>query len=226
MPLQLPLDFRLRDEATFERFVAGSNAELIDALQSMVTAATPNAIYLHSGGEAGLGKTHLLQAMSRALDDAIYLPLGLMDNLPAEVFENIAVRRLVCIDDVDRIAGSQMHEIALFSLFKQIKDSGHALLLSCTQPVGRAGFKLQDLISRLNGCVQYQLQAVSDADRKTFLGDDAARRGLELTDDVIDWILTHTPRDMSSLTDLLNTLDKESLRAQRRITIPFIKGLL
>ena len=54
----------------------------------------------------------------------------------------------------------------------------------------------------------------------------AARRGLELDDAVLDYLLRRVDRDLGSLTALLDRLDRASLAAQRRITVPFLKNLL
>ena len=54
----------------------------------------------------------------------------------------------------------------------------------------------------------------------------ASRRGLGMDDAAIDWLLRRTDRDLSSLTDLLDRLDRESLAAKRRITVPFLRDVL
>jgi DnaA family protein len=49
---------------------------------------------------------------------------------------------------------------------------------------------------------------------------------LILEDAAVDWLLTRTDRDLGSLVLLLDKLDRESLAAQRRITVPFLKQVL
>ncbi|TQC61819.1 DnaA regulatory inactivator Hda, partial [Pantoea dispersa] len=39
----------------------------------------------------------------------------------------------------------------------------------------------------------------------------------------IDWLLTHAGRDLAGLIGLLERLDRESLAAQRRVTVPFLR---
>ena len=54
----------------------------------------------------------------------------------------------------------------------------------------------------------------------------AQRRGLQLEDAAIDWLLKRVDRDLVSLTALLDRLDRESLAAQRRLTVPFLRSVL
>lgn len=224
MSFQLPLDFQLRDKATLDRFVSGANAALLNALQCLATSNEPASIYI--SGPVGLGKTHLLQGTVRICEAALYIPLAMIEELSVEIFEGVEDRRVICIDDVDQVAANKVLEVALFSLLKRIKDQQHSIVLASTALPDLSGFELEDLLSRLNGCMQYQLQSPDEPDIREYIKQDVTRRGLEIGDDVIHWMLTHLPRDMKSLAELMNKLDIESLRMQRRITIPFIKGLL
>ena len=67
---------------------------------------------------------------------------------------------------------------------------------------------------------------LDDAARAEVLRDRAQRRGLILEEAAIDWMLTHADRDLASLVALLDRLDRESLAAQRRITVPFLRQVM
>jgi DnaA family protein len=220
---QLPLDIVLRDEATLERFVQGNNAELVELLAGMSQA---NGQMILISGIAGSGKTHLLQATCRLAKDAMYLPLEQLPGLSPAVFDGLSSRLLVCLDDIHLLAANPELELALFGLINEIRDSGHSFVFSSRSPLDQSGFELQDLVSRLSACMQYALELPDEANKISYLREDAARRGLELGDDVISWMLTHMPRDMPSLASFMMQLDRESLRSQRKITIPFAKQVL
>ncbi len=220
---QLPLDIVLRDEATLERFVQGNNGELVGVLASMNQA---NGQMILISGTTGSGKTHLLQATSRRAEDAMYLPLEHLPVLSSAVFDGLSSRALVCIDDIHLLAANPELELALFGLINEIRDSGHSFVFTSRSPLEDAGFELQDLVSRLSACMQYALELPDEENKISYLRDDVARRGLELGDEVISWMLTHMPRDMPSLASFMMQLDRESLRSQRKITIPFAKQVL
>ena len=54
----------------------------------------------------------------------------------------------------------------------------------------------------------------------------ASRRGLELDEAVLDYLFRRVGRDLGSLTSLLDRLDRESMAAQRRLTVPFLKSVI
>jgi DnaA family protein len=85
---------------------------------------------------------------------------------------------------------------------------------------------LPDLVSRLGWGPVFQLSALTDIEKRGALQLRAHRRGLEMGDEVADYLLKRCPRDMDSLFNLLNRLDHASLAAQRRLTIPFVRQLL
>jgi DnaA family protein len=70
------------------------------------------------------------------------------------------------------------------------------------------------------------LHTLEDASRAEVLRDRAQRRGLVLEETAIDWMLSRTDRNLASLVALLDRLDRESLAAQRRITVPFLRQVM
>jgi DnaA family protein len=70
------------------------------------------------------------------------------------------------------------------------------------------------------------VQPLSDPEKSLALQLRAKQRGLSLSQDVANYLLTHAPRDMGQLFMLLERLDLASLQRQRKITIPFVKEVL
>ena len=89
-----------------------------------------------------------------------------------------------------------------------------------------SGFSLADLASRMSKLPVFQLRALTDEQRVAALQLRARHRGLELPDDTAAFMLKRSRRDMASLYDLLDRLDLEALKAKRRLTIPFVRGVL
>ena len=85
---------------------------------------------------------------------------------------------------------------------------------------------LPDLRSRLGQCTRITLGVLDDDGRRQVLRDRARRRGLVLEEAAIDWLLTRTGRDLGQLLPLLDRIDRESLAAQRRVTVPFLRKAL
>jgi DnaA family protein len=100
------------------------------------------------------------------------------------------------------------------------------LLFSAVAPPAQLRIGLPDLVSRLASCTQAILKPLDDAARREAVRQRAQACGLALDDAVLDWLFAHTPRDLGSLTTLLERIDREALAAQRRVSVPFVRKLL
>jgi DnaA-homolog protein len=218
---QLPLGMRLRADAIFGSFVSGLNGELIAALRGEDSSP------LWLWGSEGSGKTHLLQAVCAASDAApAYFPLERSLALPPAALAGFENCRVLCLDDVDAIAGDLPWEQALFRLFNDAAELGTRLIFAARAAPRAIDWRLDDWRSRAAACVVYQLRDLDDAGRLEALRLRAAQRGLQLPPETADYLLRRIPRDLPSLFEILDHLDEASLVAQRRLTVPFIRDAL
>ena len=133
---------------------------------------------------------------------------------------------LLCIDDLHVIAGNQIWEEAIFHLFNRIYDLGGHIVFAANDLPKALNIHLPDLISRLSWGIVYQMHSLNDHEKLAAIIMRADRRGFKLSEEVGKFIITHYPRHMGGLFTALETLDKASLAAQRRLTIPFVKEVL
>ena len=224
---QLPLALRWPRRQRFEHFHAGANAAALAATRAL--AIERGAPWIYLDGANGSGRSHLLlatcQAATAAGRRAQYLPLGTMSD-HAAALRGVAGGELLALDDLGAIAGHHEAEHALFDLYNRTRADGNALLFAADATPAQLGIELPDLRSRLGACVQFALKPLDDDERRTVLKAQAASRGIELDDSVLDWLFARHARDLGALLDLLDRLDQASLAAQRRITIPFLRGVL
>jgi len=225
---QLPLGLALRDSARFESFFPGQNQEAVSSLQAAAQGTGESLVYLTA--PAGLGKTHLLQAACHVAGESGrrsgYLPLAELRQVATAVFDGLEQLELVCLDDVDAVAGEPLWEHALFDLFNRLRDAGRTLLVTASQRQDAAGFGLPDLASRLGWGASYVLKPMAEADIMAALAYRARARGLELPLETAQFLLRRFPRDLPTLFALFDTLDLASLVEQRRLTVPFVKSVL
>jgi DnaA family protein len=138
----------------------------------------------------------------------------------------LAALDVVCIDGLDTIAGQSEWEAALFQLYNQVRDGQSTLWFAARTSVQQIAISLPDLLSRLRACLSVPIVELTDEDKLAAVQLRARHRGFDLSDEVGQFLLRRFPRDMSSLFALLEQLDRESLAAQRRITIPFVKEVI
>lgn len=228
MSVQLTLPLRLRDDATFANFYVGSNAVSLQALSHFIHNSSASYCYLW--GHTGVGRSHLLQACCHEAHHAglrtAYIPLADIDHLSPSIFDDLENMHLVCIDDVDRIAGNTLWEESLFHLFNRIHAQQHKLLITASTVPHELKLKLRDLTSRLSSGLLFQIQAVSDPERLLALQFRAKLRGLDISDEVGQFLLHRVKREWSSLFHALEKLDQASLTKQKKLTIPFVKQVL
>lgn len=230
---QLPLSLTLRDDATFANYYPGSNHAAVDAVRSLVGAieATPTAdSMLYLFGQAGVGRSHLLQAACHAAAashlTSTYIPLGDAAFFSPAILDDLEQLDLVCIDDVDAVAGNRAWEEALFHLYNRLREQQTRFIIVGNERPQLLPLQLPDLVSRLSWGLVYQMHRLSDEEKVAALITRAQARGLVLTEVVGQYLLRHGPRDMSALFASLDKLDKASLAAQRKLTVPFVKQVL
>lgn len=226
-PAQLPLGVQLPDTASFDSFHAGPNREVMDAARSAAGGADTR-LFLH--GESGAGKSHMLQAACREAADAgrrvAYLPLAELAAYGASVLDGLEEMDLICLDDTAAVAGERTWEEALVGLVDGRRAAGRALIAAGQTPPARLPFELADLRSRLGWGAVYAVRALDDDDKRALLVQRAAQRGLALPDNVAAYLMHRHGRDVPGLLAMLDKLDRASLAAKRRLTIPFVRQVL
>ncbi|MEA9730951.1 DnaA regulatory inactivator Hda [Xanthomonas campestris] len=224
---QLPLALRAPSDQRLDSYIAAPDG-LIAQLQAFAAGQLSDWLYL--AGPSGTGKTHLALSVCAAAEQAgrssAYLPLQAAAGRLRDALEALEGRSVVALDGVDSIAGQREDEVALFDFHNRARAAGITLLYTARQMPDGLALVLPDLRSRLSQCVRINLPVLDDLARAAVLRDRAQRRGLALDEAAIDWLLTHSERELAGLVALLDRLDRESLAAQRRVTVPFLRRVL
>lgn len=231
-PQQLSLGVTLNDDATFDNFHApagSSNAQALALVRAQAEGRGEPLVFLW--GVPGVGLTHLLQAGCHSAHDMglsfQYLPLAELAEVdPGHLLEGLEALDYICIDNLEVVAGRVDWEEALFHLFNRVREQGHRLLLAANKGPHQLPIGLADLRSRMQWGVTWQLLPLDDADKQQALRQRARARGLELSEEVAQYILQRVSRDMDELFRSLQLLDQASLAEQRKLTIPFVKKVL
>ncbi|MCB1670257.1 MAG: DnaA regulatory inactivator Hda [Gammaproteobacteria bacterium] len=228
-PQQLLLGFRLDDSATLENFTpAASDEQLVRHLREQAIQRGDCFTYLW--GRPGTGKTHLLQALCNELAGGgaspIYLPLSRSDQLAPAMLDGLEHLDLICLDELESIAGQEEWERALFNFYNRAREQQARFVVAAATPPGTLPVQLPDLRSRLQSAMVYQLHELSDREKGGLLRHRAAELGIRLPEPVVNYVLDRHDRNPAALMALLRTLDRQSLERKRRITIPLVREIM
>lgn len=215
---QIPLAIAPATQPSFDTFLVGANAA---AVQHMATLVLPSApVYLW--GPAGCGKTHLLLAWAAQCQEAGQR-VGWFDAdspLPWTLLPDWALVVVDCSDELDAQA-----QHAAFAIFVEAMTHGVQFAAAGRMPPVDLPLR-DDLRTRLAWGHVFAVQPLGEAETRAVLRRDADRRGIFLSDEVMDYLLTRFPRDLSHLMRLLDRLDEFGLAQGRRITVPLLRQML
>ena len=163
-------------------------------------------------GSSKVGKSFLLQSIcnyfSEANKSSLYIPLKELNSHETGLLDNLEQLNLVCIDDLEIIAGNNKWETAIFNLINDCLLSSCRIVFCSNMNPSLISFQLEDLFSRIQKINQMEVYPVKSDN----LGDKE-----------IAYLINHSKRSMGDLVTNINHLDKLSMQLKRKITIPLIK---
>ncbi len=222
---QMVLDIGLPTGPSLKNFCVGANAAALAHLRMWLgdsEAALRSPVPTYLWGGSGCGKSHLLQAVHAELQQH-GASVGWLDANVQVLPEFDEHWACVLMDDVHAFNAGQQQ--AAFKWFVHAQTVQMAVLAAGALPP--ADLKLRDdLRTRLGWGHVFALQAPSESDRRTVLRQAADARGVFLSDEVVDFMLTRFSRDLGSLMELLSLMDGYALQTQRTITIPLIRAMM
>jgi chromosomal replication initiator protein len=220
-----PLDHRL----TFASFCEGRSNDVACRAARAVAAApegsapTYNPLYIHAG--VGLGKTHLLQAITheaRALDPgrrALYLTIerftvqfvsALRDKTALDFKERLRAIDILLIDDMQFLTGKSVQQ-EFCHMLNTLLDGGKQVVVAADRPPAELEGVDERVRSRMKGGVVVGLAAPDLAMRRRILETRlaaAAERnpGLRVPDTVLDYVAQVVSTNGRDLDGALNRL--------------------
>lgn len=225
---QLALDIGLPTGPSLVNFCPGPNLaalrhlELWIGAKSSTSAASRSPVPTYLWGTSGSGKSHLLKAAREALREQ-GARVGWLDASVHEAPEFNESWAAVLLDDVHHYTAAQQH--TAFNWF--VNAQTHQRPVLAAGEFAPVALKLRDdLRTRLGWGHVFSLHPLSEPERRAVLRQAADGRGVFLSDEVMDYMLTRFSRDLGSLMELLGLLDGYALQTQRAITIPLIKSMM
>ena len=223
---QIALDIGLASDPSFANFFSGPNEGAVEHLRLWADNPRRSPVPTYLWGEEASGKSHLLKAVSETLRgqgaSSGWMDASMLE--PPEFDESWAV---IILDDCHLYTVAQ--QCVAFNWFVNALNAadGNPRWVLAAGNAPPADLRLrEDLRSRLGWGHVFALHALSEIERRAVLGREADDRGVSLSGEVMDFMLTRFSRDLGSLMQLLDRLDAYALQTQRTITIPLISSML
>jgi chromosomal replication initiator protein len=225
--MQQFFEFPVNSVSTFENFiVCDGNA---GALQFSLRIASPddseNLLYLH--GPAGSGKTHLLKAMGQVISrnrpqQVPYLSCREIFSAD-ELCSRFLTAEALLVDDLHLLPDDASLRSALWQLFNDFHSSGRKIAMAGLYPPRELPFLDDHLVSRLLWGLVARVDVSDDHSRQMILRKIAADRQVRIPDEVIDYILMTTSREVGDLIAAFESLYSCSMASKRKISLPLAR---
>jgi chromosomal replication initiator protein len=240
---KLDIDPRLNPENSFDNFIEGECNRLARSAGYAVsknpggTAFNPLLIY----GDSGLGKTHLAQAIGIEVKSlfqektVLYVNANKFQTQFVDAIRNnnkndflhfYQMIDVLIIDDVHEFAGKEKTQDTFFHIFNHLHQSGKQLILTSDKPPVELQGMESRLLSRFKWGLSADLQAPDFETRMAILKKKTYNDGIELPEDVLEYIATHISDNIRELEGALISLLAQSTLNKKEITLDLAKEMI
>ena len=240
---KLEIDPRLNPENSFDNFIEGECNRLARSAGYAVsnnpggTAFNPLLIY----GDSGLGKTHLAQAVGIEVKElfpektVLYVNANKFQTQFVDAIRNnnkndflhfYQMIDVLIIDDVHEFAGKEKTQDTFFHIFNHLHQSGKQLILTSDKPPVELQGMESRLLSRFKWGLSADLQAPDYETRMAILKKKTYNDGIELAEEVLEYIATHISDNIRELEGALISLLAQSTLNKKEITLDLTKEMI
>ncbi len=245
--MQLVFEFPVNPKFTFDNFVVcgGNRTAFQFAKLVLDDAGGDNLLYVY--GPPGSGKTHLLMAMGERLmngeaerngDSSATSPCFSCRNIdeiyngeyPAEAVSKLAERfrdaAALLIDDIHLVPANENVRVEIWQVFNDFYNAGKKIVVTGLYPPRELSNLDGHLISRLLWGLVAKMDISDDESRRMILKKLSGDRQVVVPDDVAEYLLLHVRRDLPSLIDALERINRFALSSKRKITVRLAREAL
>lgn len=212
--------FPVNTSFSFESFVPceGNAAALRFALRIADDSDSECLLYLH--GPSGSGKTHLLRSIAGTHFPYISLrePVS-----PERLVSTFGAAGGLILDDLQDMPDDPDLRRALWQLFNEFHTSGRKIAMAGSPPPRDLANMDDHLTSRLLWGLVARVDTSDDVSRRMIIKKVANDHQIRIPDDVVDYVLATTSREVGALISAFRQLYRFSMAEKRRITLPLAR---
>lgn len=237
------LDSQLNPKQTFSNFIEGSSNKLPrsigQAIAEKPNQQTFNPLFIY--GPSGVGKTHLVNAIGTRLKElhpekrVLYLSAHLFqvqftDSIRHNTFNDFmhfyqSIDVLI-IDDIQEMIGLEKTQYAFFHIFNHLRQNGRQIILTSDRPpVSMQGME-DRLLTRFKSGLLAELEKPEVQLRKDILRSKIKHDGLEIPEDVIDFISQNVSNSVRDLEGVINSLLAYSVVFNKDVDLTFAQSII
>ena len=196
-------------------YVSPGNQEAYDFINSWPKWVKKT---LNIFGTSGSGKTHLASILKSKTS---YLEIY-GNELNEKVFFEFKAKEALIIENLNE----NVNETLLFSIWNNILQDNKYLLITSYLPLNKYKFKLPDLKSRVNSCINIGIKLPSDELISVILSKNFSDKQIKIEKKHIDYIIKRIDRSYEKISLFISTLDKYSLKKGKPFNLKLIKEVL
>jgi DnaA regulatory inactivator Hda len=176
-------------------------------------------------GPSGSGKTHLLRIWADRARARLLTPAHLSVVAFPAVLDAIGEATAVALDDAQGVAGDADRERQLFHLFNWLRERGGWLTMAAVEPPSRWPVTLPDLASRLRTAQVAEIDPPDDALLAAVLVKLFRDRQVQVTADVIDYLIRRMDRSLAAARAIVDAADHRALAQKRPVSVKLLSEL-
>lgn len=240
---KVQVDPQLNKNYTFESFIEGDCNKLARSAGKAIannpggTAFNPLVIF----GDVGLGKTHLAQAIGNEVLEnfadkkVLYVTMERFTNQVVQSIKNNAINDfmnfyqyidVLIVDDIQFLAKRPKTQEIFFNIFNALHQTGKQIILTSD----RAPKDIKDvedrLISRFKWGLAADLQTPDFDTRKAILEDKIKREGIELPEEVKEFICYNIKNNIRELEGVMISVIAQSTLNEKAIDLDLAKEVI
>jgi chromosomal replication initiator protein len=237
------LDPQLNSRYNFSNFYEGESNKLVKSVSEQIalepgrTAFNPLLIF----GPSGVGKTHVCNAIGVKIKElypekrVLYVSSNLFrlqytdavrKNVTNDFLSFYQSIDVLILDDIHELIGLTKTQEIFFQIFNNLHQLRKQLVLTCDRaPVDLQGME-ERLISRLKWGMTAEIERPDLALRKLILRNKISSEGLDISDEVVDFIAENVVDNVRDIEGILVSLIANSVIKNKDIDIQLTRQVI
>lgn len=237
------IDSNLNPTLTFENYCVGESNKLPFTIAQHISDNSAksdfNPFFLY--GPVGVGKTHLIQAIGIRIKEhnpnakVLYTTMRMFQNSYANAsmqkkipnfinwFQQLDV---IIFDDLQTLSNKSGTMDALFPIFNHLHQNKKNLIFACDRPPCDLDGISDRLIDRFKWGLTEELKHPDYTLRKQILTFKAEKNGLDLSEEIIDYIARHSAGSVRELEGIVMGIFCRSIATDGRISLDVAREVM